>query len=526
MITPRFSVRQDDERVYIDIRVIHIRSAGGTLEFTVEGDLFIFALNPYYLRLRFPGRLLSDEDVRVIEDEALKSTTTYENSIVHISITKETRGEKFEDLDMVTKLLARTANIVGAEGGEQELSTEEERQKIEEQIKSAGAESSKKPLIEEIDDNNEIKVTASDIDDHFSKLAVEAETFDWEIEQQDPGRVEDGATAPGDELNISDFKGKYGFNRQYSGVIGVSMASGSNDVNDVISPEESTPASRHQSRFEFEALAFDPDYYLSDLFDEPPDLASILEWESPANKAFKKLSAANKDKNVLALETEESIQFTAKENDYMTRIAKEKGVSSTSLSNSTYTTALRNPKQVYLGLVCILFVASYDERTTQGDATVESCWTVCKLCPLFSGLDDEFDMLSAALVACVRRALCFPLLRHFGLVSDAVLLRDVYHTLRLGRRRILRVLLRLKQTLESSGDGGQYFVYSKVWVDDYIAWLQVAASDTVIRTLAHELRKVVTATADGGLKSAVGLELQELEDAAQEALDEEAAANS
>lgn len=620
MITPQFSVRQDDDRVYIDIRALHIRSAGGSMEFTVDGELFVFALNPYYLRLRFPGRLLSDEDEQVIEDDSFKSTTSYDasTSIIHISISKSVKGQHFPDLDLVSKLLARTANIVGQNQGQQEIDEDEKKNKVDDLLKKSnqiGTTSGNPPLIQEIDENNnEIQsssiididntnkhvtttgtgaegegegetekshtnnnnnISAADIDNHFSKMAAEAEAFDWEIEQHDPGRIEDvnmtmvsdgvkdGAEdnllGLSDNNNNNNLKGRYGFNRQYSGVMEVSVSSGTNDVNDVIDASTSTPSSRHQLRFELEAMSFDADYYLSDTFDEPPELDSILNWKSEANIAFERLSKkslSSKKKNdstsqqqqqqQFALETEESIKFTTKENDYMTQIAKDKmGPTSKSYHNlSTY-----ESKRLYLGLVSIIFASCYEERVTLGEGTVESGWTVAKLCPLFSGLDDEFvdEGMPGIVSACLRRSLCFPYLRNWKLSALGVFYRDVYEILRLGRRRILRVLLRVKQLFDNSshGEGGsQYYVYSRIWVDDYIAWIQVAAQDSVIRSLAHELRKInfqesvsssssatktKTTTNSNELskkgnldaKDLVNLELYELEDAAREALKEQ-----
>lgn len=174
-------------------------------------------------------------------------------------------------MDLVTKLLARTVNITGPNNAEEDIDDKTRREKIENQIKSIST-----PLIQEIDLKENL--TSQDINDHFSKLSTEAETFNWEVEQTDSGRVDESTFH---KSGLENQIGKYGFNSRYSDIIGVSIADGSNDVNDVIDPETSTSESRHQSRFELEALSFDSDYYLSDMFDEPPELDLILKWESP-----------------------------------------------------------------------------------------------------------------------------------------------------------------------------------------------------------------------------------------------------
>ncbi|CAN0285749.1 unnamed protein product, partial [Ectocarpus fasciculatus] len=44
-------------------------------------------------------------------------------------------------------------------------------------------------------------------------------------------------------------------------------------------------------------------------------------------------------------------------------------------------------RRVLLGLADVLFAYAYDHRTTTGDATVESPWTLAVLSPLLSWLE-------------------------------------------------------------------------------------------------------------------------------------------
>lgn len=304
-------------------------------------------------------------------------------------------------------------------------------------------------------------------------------------------------------------------------------------------------------------MAFDSDYYLSDTFDAPLDLEEILEWQSPANKVFEKLVKDSTAKKRVALESENDIKFTTKEMDYMARIAQEKGITADTPQNSSleyYKTQINNPKRLYLGLVALVFASCYEERTNTGDPTVESAWTIAKICPLFGSLDDDFSSVAEVVCACTRRALSFPLVRNWKLVGESVFAKDVYQVLRLGRRRVLRTLLRIKELLEGSGSNGgdgsssaQYYVYSRLWIDDYVAWLQIADSnitDNVIRSIAHELHKIdfgdnaesslvrfqengkislVEPASNGKVsgKSLVALELYELEEAGREVLAEQ-----
>ena len=68
------------------------------VEIHVEDTLLTVHINPYFLRLTFPGRVLEDDT----------SDAKYDPSSGHLilTLTKETRGEYFKDLDVLAKLLA------------------------------------------------------------------------------------------------------------------------------------------------------------------------------------------------------------------------------------------------------------------------------------------------------------------------------------------------------------------------------------------------------------------------------------
>ena len=57
-------------------------------------------------------------------------------------------------------------------------------------------------------------------------------------------------------------------------------------------------------------------------------------------------------------------------------------------------------KKTLIGLACVCFAYSYDNRTTLGDPTVESNWTIAKLCPVFSHLEVSrpYPLLLARLI--------------------------------------------------------------------------------------------------------------------------------
>lgn len=129
---------------------------------------------------------------------------------------------------------------------------------------------------------------------------------------------------------------------------------------------------------------------------------------------------------------------------------------------------LENTKSAYLTLIDILFAYSYDLRTSEGDTSVETAWTICKLSPSIAALD-QFTTLKETLLASFRRALAYPLNRNWNLAEKV--LQDVYVILKLGRRGILRALLAIKEVLDHDD---VYYIYSKMFVEDYCVWIQSA----------------------------------------------------
>ena len=70
-------------------------------------------------------------------------------------------------------------------------------------------------------------------------------------------------------------------------------------------------------------------------------------------------------------------------------------------------------KRALTGLVDVVFGFAYDQRTTLGDSTCESAWTVAKLSPTLSWFDTQSSVhqvlslsLSLSLCACVCVCVC------------------------------------------------------------------------------------------------------------------------
>jgi protein SHQ1 len=158
-------------------------------------------------------------------------------------------------------------------------------------------------------------------------------------------------------------------------------------------------------------------------------------------------------------------------------------------SDSLSFTDLATPLQMhnlYLTLISLLFSYVYETRTTQCDPTPESAWTLCSLTPAFTALDPApyhgpspsssspsmftITEINATFVNSYRRSLSFPLYRSWALAECCR--QDVAQILGQGKRLVARCLLAMKDILDHHE---AYYVYSKIWVDDFCTWIQANA---------------------------------------------------
>lgn len=419
MITPRFSLRQDESKIYVEIRAPHFKMAD--LELMVDKEMFLFSLPPYYLRLRFPGQLVDDED-RPAHAEFNSSAGT-----INVSIPKANVGEEFQDLDMVSKLLARGSQL-------------------ENQPTNAG-----KPLIEELDGQN-----------GPSELNFNADgSIDWEIDQE----------MPSEPVSLAGTAQKYGFDDGYSELVGISVMNG-NDINELSSPETMTPEQRQETRASSEEEKFDAEYYLCDLFDNAYISQELVSYKPSTS----------------------------------TQLSDEEQQKLLQLKYKSY--ILSHPKQTYIAILGFLFGACYDLRTNMGDSTVESAWTIGKLCPQIACLDNSFTKIKDIMISCSRRALAFPLYRHWQLTMKVW--DDVYEVLQLGKPAILKMFIRLLLLFERD----LYSVYTHIWIQDMTIWIQ-SANELAIKSLAVELK------AANLCKEDVDFDLVAIESEAQEQMQED-----
>ncbi|KAJ8788186.1 hypothetical protein J1605_005485 [Eschrichtius robustus] len=159
MLTPAFDLSQDPDFLTVAIRVPYARVSEFDVYF--EGVDFKFYAKPYFLRLTLPGR--------IVENGSEQGSYAADKGIFTIRLPKETPGQHFEGLNMLTALLAPR--------------------------KSRTA----KPLVEEIG-ASEVSEEGVEDDD---------EEFDWEVEQSPYEEVPESTLNP---------ECRYGFGNLRSGV--------------------------------------------------------------------------------------------------------------------------------------------------------------------------------------------------------------------------------------------------------------------------------------------------------------------
>jgi len=142
-----------------------------------------------------------------------------------------------------------------------------------------------------------------------------------------------------------------------------------------------------------------------------------------------------------------------------------------------------DPAASLLTMLDLLYCYAYNHRTTQGEDTCESAWTIWKLSASLSWFE-EFKSIDYAMHTAAKRSLCFPLYRNFRL-SEAVL-GDVVRILRCGRNTILRCLLQMKDLFDHEEIR---YLYSILYLNDYCVWIQ-RVSDAALEQCLGALETV------------------------------------
>lgn len=196
-------------------------------------------INPYFLRINFPHAVLEDE----------QSSATYDagSGYLTITLTKETKGQEFHDLDLLAKLLApRNIEVSGPPAIEVIGSETSTRSESEELVDSFGAIS-----LEQREFLEGAYVVFHD-PMNFIKPIPAAEN-DWQF----PQTVAESSSP----LHLTT-KRYYGFLDMYTGYF-THVAHTENDINELGNEAESClPDERRAKRLEHEEKKWDEEHYM------------------------------------------------------------------------------------------------------------------------------------------------------------------------------------------------------------------------------------------------------------------------
>ncbi|KFP05325.1 Protein SHQ1, partial [Calypte anna] len=321
---------------------------------------------------------------------------------------------------------------------------------------------SAKPLVEEIAASAEVS-------------EEEEEEFDWEIEQ-----------TPYKE-SAQPLQNCYGFGNLRSGVF-QRLQDELSDVIDIRDPDQIPVDERRRRRLAAEAAKFDPDHYLADFFEDEA-IQHVLKYKPWWVDAHKKMTALQGESHQEE-DTPKFVVFSEEEREQLRKF-----------TNKSYLLDKRSCHHVYLGLIDILLAYCYEICVNEGEKNVESSWNIRKLSATLCWLE-SFSNIHDVLISFGRRVLCYPLYRHFGLVTRA--LNDTAMILQLGKAGVLKCLLDIHKIFRENDPA---YILNDLFITDYCIWIQKSKSRK-LAALSESLQKTTLT------KSHLGFELEELEAAA------------
>ncbi|XP_075229566.1 protein SHQ1 homolog [Lycorma delicatula] len=329
-----------------------------------------------------------------------------------------------------------------------------------------------KPDIQVLSSSTNDNVDNSGDDDNNNEGNSDGSSDEWLIDQQVPSPILQSVS---ETVNFN--KSKYGFANKMDNVFNI-VKDEFREIFDIINVEETFSEDRKRLKETAENSDFSDDHYLFDLMEPSPLLLESLQFKTTYS---------------------DNVKLSGSESDLLKNFG-----------NKEYLLSKDECKTAYFSLVDILFAYAYDQRTTLGESTVESAWTINKLSATLSWLQ-SFSNVKEVVISCMRRSLCYPLFRHWELSMGV--LDDTINILKSGNRQVLRCLLGIHKLFNSSEPR---YILNQLYITDYCIWLQ---SDNISNKLlklsdqVYEVKETLT-------KSEVCLDIDILEIAAYSTLDD------
>ncbi|KAI9182837.1 hypothetical protein H9P43_003747 [Blastocladiella emersonii ATCC 22665] len=253
MLTPHFSVSQDDEKLTLLIKCPHVRAS--SVETLVSGTNFRFHCKPYFLSLHFDHELQPDHDeehpdhgVGLGASPHPRPSATYDpaSGFFTFLLPKRAPGTHFADLDLVASLLSSRRSAVQLPTTSSDATTN---------MPLSASSTARRPLIQELDDSgtpyDRIVCDTESIDDHQGEDDEGEDDWEWEQHPQDLNS--------GGEPSLLGYK--YGFGNNFSGVFAAHQED-LHDLLDIPDPDSTSVSDRRQSRLLREDAEFDEDHYM------------------------------------------------------------------------------------------------------------------------------------------------------------------------------------------------------------------------------------------------------------------------
>ncbi|KAL0114988.1 hypothetical protein PUN28_010509 [Cardiocondyla obscurior] len=427
MLTPRFEITQTEAEVTI---IVHAPYANiKDAEVYVEGTDFRFYCTPYYLRLQLPGE--------IEENDSSSGAYDCEKGDFTLRFSKVNKGEQFENLEMITTLLAPPKN-----------------------------KSTVIPNIEVIGNPS-----AASMDTSENNTSNDSGN-NWFVPQDN--FAENAA--------IFVNSPKYGFANKISGALTAFEAAWIKEIIDLPTPDTTPEAERKnlQEQRELSDFRKSEEHYMADLVQSEciePYITYMAEWDT--------------------LEKDQ-VAFNEIEVDLL----KE-------LPNKEYLLSSEDVQKLCLNLVDILYASCYNHRTTSGENTTESGWTINKLSSTLCWFQN-FATLDEVVTACIRRSLCYPLYRNWEL--SIKVFEDVKKVLSLGKKYIIKRFCEIHSLFNNSYE--PRYILNQLYIKDFLIWLQ-SLRESIIEPLHSALSEIHPN------KAKMGFDLIELEVAAYSVQEED-----
>ncbi|XP_032687527.1 protein SHQ1 homolog isoform X2 [Odontomachus brunneus] len=236
MLTPRFEITQTDTEV---VMIIHAPYTNiKDTEVYVDGTDFRFYSTPYFLRLKLPGE--------IEENDSSSGSYDCDKGCYTLRLSKVNKGEYFENLDMLTTLLAPT----------------KEHSIIAPSIEVIGNPSTSSAYIDE-NSQDIIDVDMSNSSDLGDNL--------FSPQKQSAGNI----------TLLTNFP-KYGFANKISGALTAFEEAWIKDIIDLPAPDITPEVERKTLQLLCENKDFNEDHYLADLL-EPEcgeHIAFVGKWDT------------------------------------------------------------------------------------------------------------------------------------------------------------------------------------------------------------------------------------------------------